>query len=197
VGPGALLFYQGTAFPELRGNLLMATLRGESVWKFSLDGEGQPVAVERFFHRKWGRIRFIAEAPDGALWLSTSMHDPPEGTPRKVDDRIIRIVADPEGAVETLDSNRETEDFLVAPGKDLKNPEKLISFYCVSCHGPGLAGGLQRNLLEGEWKFAKSDADLERVIREGIPEVGMPSNEATLTEEQIRLISDYIREKRE
>ena len=196
VGPGAVLFYQGSAFPELRGTLLMATLRGESFWRFTLDATGQPVAADRFFHRKWGRIRFLVEAPDGALWLSTSMHDAPEGTPGPDDDRIIRIVADPKGTLETLDPNQPAEVAPAAPGPDTKDPEKLVSFYCTACHGPGLAGGLQRNLLQGEWKWAKSDADLERIITEGVAQVGMPPNKGVITEEQIRLVSDFIRSKR-
>lgn len=196
VGPGALLFYQGSAFPELRGTLLMATLRGSSVWRFALDAGGQPVAVSRFFHRKWGRIRFLVEGPDGALWLSTSMTDPPEATAKEGDDRIIRIVADPKGTVERLDPNRPAEEVMVVPGPDLKDAEKLAAFYCVACHGPGLAGGLQRNLMEGDWKWAKSDQDLERVILDGVAEVGMPPTRGVLTEEQVRILADYILKRR-
>ncbi|MCB1132677.1 MAG: PQQ-dependent sugar dehydrogenase [Verrucomicrobiae bacterium] len=196
VGPGALLFYQGTAFPEFRGNLLMATLRGSSVWRFALDADGQPVAVERFFHRKWGRIRFLVEAPDGAIWMSTSMHDPPEGQPGAGDDRIIRLVADPNGIVETLDPGRPAEQAPTPPGPGLKDPDTLIGFHCAACHGPGLAGGLQRNLLEGDWKWAKSDDDLERVLEDGVPEAGMPPAKHVLTTEQIRIIAGHIRDKR-
>lgn len=195
-GPGALLFYQGNAFPELRGTLLMATLRGESIWRFALDASGQPVSVDRFFHRKWGRIRFLVEAPDGSIWLSSSMHDPPEARARDQEDKIIRIVADPKGSLETLDPNASKEEIPAAPGPGLKDPEKLIGFYCVSCHGPGLAGGLQRNLLQGDWKWAKSDSDLERVIGEGITEAGMPPNKVFLTQDQIQVLAGYIREKR-
>lgn len=195
-GPGALLFYQGSAFPELRGTLLMATLRGESVWRFALDASGQPVAVDRFFHHQWGRIRFLVEGPDGSLWLSTSMTDPPEASPRENDDRIIRIVADPNGTLESLDPNKPAEQVPVAPGPGLKDPEKLVAFYCVACHGPGLAGGLQRNLLAGPWKWAKSDTDLERVISDGVAQAGMPPNKAFLTPEQIGIIADHIRGKR-
>ncbi len=196
VGPGALLFYQGSAFPELRGTLLMATLRGASIWRFALDASGQPVAADRFFHRKWGRIRFLVEAPDGALWLSTSMHDAPEGKPGPDDDRIIRIVADPGGSVETLDPNQPAEEIPVAPGPATKDPAKLIAFYCATCHGPGLEGGLQRNLLQGDFKWAKSEADLERIITDGVAAAGMPPNQGVITEEQIHLIADFIRTKR-
>ena len=195
-GPGALLFYQGSAFPELRGTLLMATLRGESVWRFALDASGQPVAVDRFFHHQWGRIRFLVEGPDGSLWLSTSMTDPPEASPRENDDRIIRIVADPNGTLESLDPNKPAEQVPVAPGPGLKDPEKLVAFHCVACHGPGLAGGLQRNLLAGPWKWAKSDTDLERVISDGVAQAGMPPNKTFLTPEQIGIIADHIRGKR-
>lgn len=175
---------------------MMATLRGSSVWRFALDAAGQPVAAERFFHRKWGRIRFLIEGPDGSLWLSTSMTDPPEATAKDGDDRIIRIVADPKGSVETLDPNRPTEEVLVAPGPGLKDPDKLAAFYCMACHGPGMAGGLQRNLMLGDWKWAKSDQDLERVISDGVAEIGMPPSRGVLTDEQIHILADFIRAKR-
>ncbi|MES2921494.1 MAG: PQQ-dependent sugar dehydrogenase [Verrucomicrobiota bacterium] len=195
-GPGALLFYQGRAFPELRGTLLMATLRGASIWRFALDASGQPVTADRFFHQKWGRIRFLVEAPDGSLWLSTSMHDAPEGKPGPDDDRMIRIVADPNGSVETPDPDQAVAEVPVAPGPNTKDAAKLIGFYCTACHGPGLAGGLQRNLLLGDWKWAKSDADLERIISDGVAEAGMPPNKGVVTDEQIHLIADFIRAKR-
>src|SRR5699024_8756654 len=96
------------------------------------------------------------------------------GKPGPEDDRIIRIVADPQGTLETLDASRPAEPVLEAPGPDMKDPAKLINIYCAACHGPGLAGGLQRNLLLGEWKQVKSDDDIERIITDGVPQVGMP-----------------------
>ena len=41
--------------------------------------------------KKYGRLRTVVAAPDGALWLSTSNRDG-QGRPKPVDERILRIV---------------------------------------------------------------------------------------------------------
>ncbi|WP_353565610.1 PQQ-dependent sugar dehydrogenase [Haloferula sargassicola] len=194
VGPGRLLFYQGSAFPELRGTLLLACLRGSAVERIILDGDGRPTAVDRLWHNKWGRIRFINEAPDGSLWLSTSMFDPPEAHGAGPNDLIIRITADPAGTVES--PAREITAPAVSLTSKTRDPDVLISVACASCHGPTLEGGLQRNLLAGEWQHAGSDEDLERVIAEGLPALGMPPSKEVLNESQIRILADFLREKR-
>jgi glucose/arabinose dehydrogenase/cytochrome c553 len=193
VGPGRLLFYQGTAFPELRGCLLMACLRGEGVFRISLGGDGLPTHVERLWHRKWGRIRFITEAPDGALWMGTSMQDPAEGKPREGDDRIIRLVADSGGMVESV-AGKEAAPVLLTP--ETADPETIIAAACAACHGPGLSGGEKRGLLSGDFKHLKDPADLERIIRDGVPAAGMPPASGLLTDAQISQVANYLRAKR-
>ena len=193
VGPGRLLFYQGEAFPELRGTLLLCCLRGEGVFRISLGGDGLPTHVERLWHRKWGRIRFINEAPDGSLWLGTSMQDPAEGKPRAGDDRLIRIVADPTGTVEPV-AGQTAAPVLLTP--ETKDAETIIAAACAACHGPGLAGGEKRGLLSGDFKHLKDPADLERIIRDGVPVAGMPPASGLLTDAQISQVANYLRAKR-
>lgn len=193
VGPGRLLFYQGTAFPELRGTLLLCCLRGSAVFRISLGGDGLPTHIERLWHQKWGRIRFINEAPDGSLWLGTSMQDPPEGKPTEGDDRLIRIAADPRGTVEKVAGTAAEPVLLTAETVD---PEKIIAAACASCHGPGLAGGEKRGLLSGELKHVTNPADLEKTIRDGVPSAGMPPASGLLSDSQIRIVADFIRQRR-
>jgi len=194
VGPGRLLFYQGKAFPELRGSLLLCCLRGSAVLRISLGGDGLPTHVERLWSQKWGRIRFITEAPDGALWLGTSMQDPAEGKPREGDDRLIRIVADPSGTVDPVAGFAAAPVLLTAETVD---PEKIIAAACASCHGPGLAGGEKRGLLSGELKFVKNPSEFEKTIHDGVPASGMPPASGLLSDSQIRILADFIRKKRE
>jgi glucose/arabinose dehydrogenase/cytochrome c553 len=192
-GPGKLLFYQGTAFPELRGSLLLCCLRGSAVFRISLGGDGLPTHIERLWHQKWGRIRFINGAPDGSLWLGTSMQDPPEGKPQEGDDKLIRIVADPAGTVDAV-AGQAAAPVLLTP--QTKDPETIIAAACAACHGPGLAGGEKRGLLSGEFKHLKDPADLERIIRDGVPEAGMPPAAGLLNGTQISQVADYLRAKR-
>jgi glucose/arabinose dehydrogenase len=53
----------------------LGALRGQRLWKVPLDGEeaGNPVA---YFTREYGRIRDVARAPDGTLWLLSNDRNP-------------------------------------------------------------------------------------------------------------------------
>jgi quinoprotein glucose dehydrogenase len=71
------------------GDLLVATLRGSALRKLDVDGgriTGEDKVVEDF-----GRIRAVAEAPDGTIWITTSNRDE-YGQERKGDDRVIRVI---------------------------------------------------------------------------------------------------------
>ena len=70
-------------------NLYVAALRGECVWRIPLQGAslGKPV---KMLAGRYGRIRTVAAAPDGSLWVATSNRDG-RGSPRSGDDRIVAI----------------------------------------------------------------------------------------------------------
>ncbi len=67
----------------------VASLRGQRLWQVPLHGRsaGTPKAA---FHDRFGRLRAVAAAPGGGLWLATSNTDG-RGTPRRGDDRIVRV----------------------------------------------------------------------------------------------------------
>jgi len=67
----------------------LAALRGERLWRVPLtpDGAGEPQAL---LVGELGRLRAVAPAPDGSLWLLTNNTDG-RGTPRAGDDRIARV----------------------------------------------------------------------------------------------------------
>jgi glucose/arabinose dehydrogenase len=90
VAPASGMFYRGAAFRELQGNFLFGGLKGEVLIRVVLDGR-RVVSQERLFEGKYGRIRDVAEGPDGAIYFSTSNRDG-RGRPAKDDDRIIRLV---------------------------------------------------------------------------------------------------------
>jgi glucose/arabinose dehydrogenase len=73
-----------------RGSVFMASLRGERLWQVPLrasSGTGEPRAL--LTHR-YGRLRAVAVAPDGSLWVLTNNTDG-RGSPRQGDDRIVRL----------------------------------------------------------------------------------------------------------
>lgn len=78
-----------SAVPEWDGQLLVAALRGERLWRFALDGETVTGAAETFVG-DYGRLRHVEQAPDGSLWLLTSNRDG-RGDPVAGDDRIVRV----------------------------------------------------------------------------------------------------------
>ncbi|WP_374272961.1 sorbosone dehydrogenase family protein [Actinoplanes sp. M2I2] len=73
------------------GTLYVAGLRGERLWTVPIEGDrlGTP---EARFTNEYGRLRTVAVAPDGSLWLTTSNTDG-RGDVRDGDDRILRFPA--------------------------------------------------------------------------------------------------------
>jgi len=65
-----LVFYQGAAFPEWQGDILFVALKTGRLYRLDVTGEtvgGHEILIDDDF----GRLRDIALAPDGSLYLST------------------------------------------------------------------------------------------------------------------------------
>jgi len=88
--PASGMFYRGSAFAQFRGNFFFGCLRGARIIHVILDGR-RVVSQENLLADKYGRIRDVAEGPDGFIYFSTSNRDG-RGTPASDDDRIIRLV---------------------------------------------------------------------------------------------------------
>ncbi len=83
----------GVAF--WNGSIWMAGLRGERLWQIPIiESDGGPTTGEPVAHltNVYGRLRTVAVAPDGSLWVMTSNTDG-RGDVRDGDDRILRIQA--------------------------------------------------------------------------------------------------------
>ncbi len=86
----------GAAFVSRRGSawtgdLLVAALRGTSLRR--LDVAGTRVRGEEvLLAGRFGRLRAVVEAPDGALWVTTSNLDTYGTRTSAQDDRILRVV---------------------------------------------------------------------------------------------------------
>lgn len=86
---GAVLLHNG-AIPPWEGNLFVAGLRGERLWRLTLDAHGAVTQRESLLQGQFGRLRHVAQAPDGSLWVLTSNRDG-RGNPTSDDDRILRL----------------------------------------------------------------------------------------------------------
>lgn len=77
-------------------------------------------------------------------------------------------------------------------------PDKASELYlenCASCHGSSFEGGLGGNLVDGVWNHGDSDEAMARVISQGLSDLGMPAFEKKLSNEQIRSLVVFLREK--
>lgn len=70
--------------------------------------------------------------------------------------------------------------------------EKLfIAYGCVSCHGQGGGGGMGPSLIDSEWRYGGTDADVFHSIHDGRPK-GMPAWSSHLTDDQIWEIITFV-----
>ncbi|MEV4460287.1 PQQ-dependent sugar dehydrogenase [Microbispora sp. NPDC049633] len=73
-----------------RGALWAAALRGERLWRVPVDASGRAGRPAALYSGEYGRLRAVAAAPDGTLWVSTSNRDG-RGSPKDGDDRILVV----------------------------------------------------------------------------------------------------------
>jgi glucose/arabinose dehydrogenase len=66
ISPGGMIYYTGAMFPQYRGSLFIAALSGQGVLRVSVKGDTAKVENAWDFG---ARIRDIAQAPDGAIWV--------------------------------------------------------------------------------------------------------------------------------
>ncbi|WEJ98525.1 MAG: PQQ-dependent sugar dehydrogenase [Candidatus Sphingomonas phytovorans] len=73
ISPGGLIIYSGRLFPAWQGSAFIAALSGQALIRVTLNGDNAAKADQ------WNmgmRIRDVAQAPDGAIWL---LQDGPGG----------------------------------------------------------------------------------------------------------------------
>ncbi|MGL4629924.1 MAG: PQQ-dependent sugar dehydrogenase [Leadbetterella sp.] len=75
-----------------RGSFVFVGLRGYSLYRAVIDPNNPRVVlrVEEYLNNTFGRLRDVAEASDGTLYVCVSNRDG-RGTPRAEDDKIIKV----------------------------------------------------------------------------------------------------------
>jgi glucose/arabinose dehydrogenase len=67
IGPGNLMFYTGSMFPQWKGSALTGGMASQALYRITFDGKGGATPAER-----WSvghRLRDVEQGPDGALWM--------------------------------------------------------------------------------------------------------------------------------
>lgn len=93
VAPAGGMFYNGGLFADWQGDYFFGALRGQGIYhiKFDKDDPTKIISSQKLEGINAGRIREVAESPDGTIYFTTSNRDG-RGTIRSNDDKIYRIV---------------------------------------------------------------------------------------------------------
>lgn len=94
IAPSGLAVYDGSEFPEWRGNLFVGALRGQHLRRIAVAKTGATwhvVDQHPLFDQQLGRVRAVVFAPDGHLYFSVTNRDG-RAPVRAGDDKIFRVV---------------------------------------------------------------------------------------------------------
>lgn len=214
-------FYDNLKIPEWQNSLIVANMKGRALRVLKLDENGQQVKEEHIFFQKYfGRLREVAIAENGDIYVSTTntdwhprfqpwMYDGLPGGP----DRILRIRAINKSAIQdSLPTLKEddgpmdllSENWFNAVGEEeLAEGQKLYAQNCLACHNPQGTGatGLYPPLANTNW-VTGDKIRLIRTLLMGLSEPievngetynqEMPSY-AHLSDQQIADVLTYIR----
>jgi glucose/arabinose dehydrogenase/cytochrome c553 len=209
VGPAEALFCSGKAFPEMKGNLLVGCMRGEAILRIRFTNN-RVSSYDFLLKKQFGRIRALAEGPDGYIYFSTSMIDPPENNAVPGDhgfDMLVRLrpsgmssaVAGGSGQVvevpgqEALFNKVGSGGAVKDGGSSVRNVPQLYAQLCAGCHGADLNGKDKvPSLIDGDWLFGGTRDAIRKSISQGIVAKGMPAWEGVLSAAEINRMAGYI-----
>jgi glucose/arabinose dehydrogenase len=89
--PSGAEILENGAIPQWEGDLFVAALRGERLWRLELGPDGNVEERDQLLRDEIGRIRNVVQAPDGSLWVTTSNLDGYGSPVSDQDDRILRL----------------------------------------------------------------------------------------------------------
>ena len=119
---GAEIMVDG-AIPQWEGDLFVAALRGERLWHLELNDKGHVTDREKLLDGEVGRVRDVAQAPDGSLWVSTSNYDTYGNPVSEQDDRILRLARRPGNRMSPVEDTRALRGMLTR----LTSPSSSVS----------------------------------------------------------------------
>jgi len=93
IAPASGMFYRSDSIPQFKNNYFFGCLRGSGIMRVVIDKSdpSKIISNEMMAEVNFGRIRDIAQGPDGAIYFSTSNRDG-RGRVREGDDKIYKII---------------------------------------------------------------------------------------------------------
>jgi len=93
IAPASGMFYRSDSIPQFKNNYFFGCLRGSGIMRIEIDKNdpSRIISNEMLAEVNSGRIRDIAQGPDGAIYFSTSNRDG-RGSIREGDDKIYKII---------------------------------------------------------------------------------------------------------
>jgi glucose/arabinose dehydrogenase/cytochrome c5 len=189
IGPGEIMFYNDSAFPQLKGKLLVACLRGESLLNLTLENN-KITSQFVMLKNQYGRIRSLVTGPDGYIYFSTSMHDPGEGHPRDAhDDMILRMR--PSGSSQLLSEQLSPTKTVAMSAQN--TAAGIYQQLCASCHGEKLQGtATAKGFVNTKFLHGSDKKSIVASITNGITDKGMPAWNGAISSKDINKLADFI-----
>ena len=88
IEPGGIVFYSGNQF-DFKNDMIMASMKPENLDRLKISSEG--IEYQKSILSGLGRIRDVAQGPDGYLYVITSNTDG-KAFPDSDDDKLVRIL---------------------------------------------------------------------------------------------------------
>lgn len=172
-GDGALSALLGTI--KRKNGKLQVTYAGHPLYYFGGDIQpGGAAGASKRYGAEW-----FAVTPGGKVAKAPSKN------------KVAKTDTDKEQTAETgqKDSKNpfEGDSEAIAEGKKL-----YMKVGCYGCHGRSGGGGMGPSLVDSQWRYGNSDADLFKTIVQGRPK-GMPAWGSHFTDDQVWEIIAYIR----
>lgn len=88
IAPSGMAYYNHDRYPDLKGSLLLGTLKNARLYQFRVDSADHSLTlVNQHMHFSYGRIRDVLVTSDGRVFFSTSNHESNARYPFKSTDR--------------------------------------------------------------------------------------------------------------
>lgn len=93
IAPASGMFYSGEVFPQFVNNFFFGMLRGSGIARVVFDDQNptKVLSYEKLSGVSVGRVRDVAQGPDGLIYFATSNRDG-RGAEQAGDDQIFRLI---------------------------------------------------------------------------------------------------------